>query len=180
MGNRGTPLRSILLFMALFGFWLLLSGRFESRFLIVSGVLASALTGWICQRLDLIGAQYQPVKSLPRFLLYLPWLLFQITASSLVVIGKAWSPRVNIAPRLVKVSTDLRHPLAVTLLANSITLTPGTVTIEVDKDILTIHALTPDTAGDLQTGEMDRRVTNMEARPDSNDPLVQTTGGPVK
>jgi len=48
MGNRGTPLRSILLFMAWFGFRLLLSGRIESRFLIVSGVLASALTVWIC------------------------------------------------------------------------------------------------------------------------------------
>jgi multicomponent Na+:H+ antiporter subunit E len=138
--------------MALFGFWLLLSGQFESRFLILSGVLASALTVWICQRLDLIGAQYQPVRSLPRFLLYLPWLLFQITASSLVVIGKAWSPRVNIAPRLVKVSTDLRHPLAVTLLANSITLTPGTVTVDVQDGSLLVHALSPKAARGIVRG----------------------------
>ncbi|MGE4615092.1 MAG: Na+/H+ antiporter subunit E [Planctomycetota bacterium] len=171
MGNRGTPLRSILLFMALFGFWLLLSGRFESRFLIVSGVLASALTVWICQRLDLIGAQYQPVRSLPRFLLYLPWLLFQITASSLVVIGKAWSPRVNIAPRLVKVSTDLRHPLAITLLANSITLTPGTVTVDVQDGSLLVHALGPKAAKGVLGKAMERRILQMV--PATADPVTR-------
>ncbi len=171
MGNRGTPLRSFLLFMALFGFWLLLSGQFESRFLVLSGVLASALTVWISQRLDLIGAQFQPVRSLPRFLLYLPWLLFQIVRASLVVIGKAWSPRVTIAPRLLKVSTELKHPLAVTLLANSITLTPGTVTVDVEDGSLLVHALDPKAASGVLGKSMEQRILRMV--PASDDPMTQ-------
>ena len=135
-------MRSILLFVTLMGFWLLLSGQFESSFLIGSGVVSSALAVFCCHRLGLIGASYQPIASLPGFLLYLPWLLSQIVIASLDVTRRSWSPRPAIQPRLVKVPHKIDHPLAQTLLANSITLTPGTVTVDVAEDHLLVHALT--------------------------------------
>ena len=65
-------MRSILLFIVLSGFWLLLSGQFESSFLVGSGVISSALAVYCCHRLGLIGDIYQPIESIPGFLLYLP------------------------------------------------------------------------------------------------------------
>ncbi|MDE0957916.1 MAG: Na+/H+ antiporter subunit E [Planctomycetota bacterium] len=154
-------MRSFLLFLALFGFWLLLSGRFDSPFLLGSGVVACALTVLVCQRLELVSPQFQPLHSVFRFLLYLPWLLVQIFRASFDVIILAWSPRPNISPRLVKVRTGLDHPLAQTLLANSITLTPGTVTVDIDDQSLLVHALGEKAARGVLEGSMERRIGPM-------------------
>ncbi|HIG05957.1 MAG TPA: hypothetical protein EYQ08_09550 [Planctomycetes bacterium] len=160
-GIGGNLLRSFWLFLALFGFWLLLSGRFESPFLLGSGMVASAVTVLICQRLDLISPQFQPLSSFLRFLLYLPWLLLQIVRASFEVIILAWSPRPNISPRLVEVRTHLNHPLAQTLLANSITLTPGTVTVDIDDQKLLVHALGEKSARGVLDGSMEQRIGPM-------------------
>lgn len=160
-------MRSILLFVTLMGFWLLLSGQFESSFLIGSGVVSSALAVFCCHRLGLIGSTYQPIESLAGFLLYLPWLLGQIVIASLDVTLRSWSPRSSIQPRLVKVPHDIDHPLAQTLLANSITLTPGTVTVDVEQDHLLVHALTEAAQRGVLDGSMARRISRMI--PDSDD-----------
>ena len=163
------------------GFWLLLSGQFESSFLIGSGVVSSALAVFCCHRLGLIGASYQPIASLPGFLLYLPWLLSQIVIAdpwcgskcaafciaSLDVTRRSWSPRPAIQPRLVKVPHKIDHPLAQTLLANSITLTPGTVTVDVAEDHLLVHALTEAAQKGVLEGSMAQRVSKLI--PDSDD-----------
>ncbi|MDE0959515.1 MAG: Na+/H+ antiporter subunit E [Planctomycetota bacterium] len=154
-------MRSFWLFLALFGFWLLLSGQFDSPFLLGSGLVASAVTVLLCQRLDLIGPQYQPLQSLPRFFLYLPWLLVQIIRSSFEVTILAWSPRPDISPRLVEIPTPFDHPLAQTLLANSITLTPGTVTIDIDDESLRVHALGEKSARGVLDGSMEKRIGPM-------------------
>lgn len=153
-------MRSILLFVTLMSFWLLLSGQF-TPLLIGAGLLASAVAVFLCQRLDLIGSQYQPVESLGGFLLYLPWLLVQIVLASLDVTWKSWSFRPSIAPRLVEVPCQLKHPLAKTLLANSITLTPGTVTVDVGDDSLLVHALSDRSATSVLDGSMQRRIAQM-------------------
>ncbi|MGE4620452.1 MAG: Na+/H+ antiporter subunit E [Planctomycetota bacterium] len=154
-------MRAILLFLTLLSFWLLLSGQFESSLLVGSGIVASALTVWVCHRLQLLGSQYQPIESLPGFLLYLPWLLIQIVKSSVQVTAKSWSPRPAISPRLVEVPTRLKHPLAKTLLANSITLTPGTVTVDVQQQFLLVHALEDNSAKGVLEGSMEQRIAKM-------------------
>ncbi len=160
-------MRSILLFIVLLGFWLLLSGQFESSFLVGSGVISSALAVYCCHRLGLIGDIYQPIESIPGFLLYLPWLIFQIVVASLDVTRRSWSPRSSIQPRLVEVPHSIEHPLAQTLLANSITLTPGTVTVDVTDDHLLVHALTESAEKGVLDGSMVRRISKMI--PDSDD-----------
>ena len=76
---------------------------------------------------------------------------------------------------VLKVRSTQKTELGQVMYGNSITLTPGTVTLGINKDIITVHALTLSTAFDLKSGEMDRRITNIEAKPDKLDPLVQTT-----
>jgi multicomponent Na+:H+ antiporter subunit E len=81
---------------------------------------------------------------------------------------------------VLKVRSTQKTELGQVIFGNSITLTPGTVTIGINKDIITVHALTLSTAFDLKSGEMDRRITNIEAKPDNLDPLVQTTKGEIE
>ena len=88
------------------------------------------------------------------------------------------SPSLPISPTLINVKASQQSVVGVVTYANSITLTPGTVTISVDKDIMTVHALTRNAAEGLESGEMDRRVTDMEAHPESQKPRREgATGG---
>lgn len=155
-------MRSLLLFLALFGFWLLLSGELESHFLIASGGLASILTAYICHRLlaseKILGEKVR-IVAIP---FYVPWLLYQVILANLDVIARVWNPTLPISPRLVKVPTQLSQPLALTLLANSITLTPGTVTVRVDDGELLIHTLDGKARRELLELPMEKRIQRME------------------
>ena len=130
--------------------------------------------------MDVIDHEGHPIHLTQRAFLYWPWLIKQIVMSNLHVARAIISRDMPIRPSVIKVRSTQKTELGQVVYANSITLTPGTVTIEVDKDILSVHALTRGTADDLQSGEMDRRVTDMEAHPDSSDPLVQHTEGPIQ
>ena len=166
-------MRTILLFLVLLGFWLLLSGQFDKAFLVGSGIVSCLLAVYCCHRLKLMNEIYQPVESLPRFLFYLPWLIWQIILASLDVTLRSWGTASAIQPRFVKVPVKIRHPLAQTLLANSITLTPGTVTVDVEEDHYLVHALTDDAEKGVLDGSMEKRVAVMvpaskEAGPDQS------------
>ncbi len=67
-----------------------------------------------------------------------------------------------ISPRMIRVKASQQSELGRVTYANSITLVPGTVTVSVDEDVFTVHALTAETAADLESGELDRRVTAVE------------------
>ena len=167
-------MRTQLLFLVLMGFWLLLSGQIDKAFLVGSGIVSCLLTVYCCHRLNLIGESYQPIESLPRFLFYLPWLIWQIVLASLDVTRRSWGASSAIQPRLVKVPVKIRHPLAKTLLANSITLTPGTVTVDVAEDHYLVHALTEDAEKGVLDGSAERRVAPMVPGSDKEDPDLQT------
>ena len=169
-----TDVRTLLLFLTLLGFWLLLSGQFDKAFLVGSGVVSCLLTVYCCHRLNLIGESYQPIESLPRFLFYLPWLIFKIVLSSLEVTRLSWGSSSAILPRFVKVPVKIRHPLARTLLANSITLTPGTVTVDVTDDHYLVHALTEAAEEGVLDGSAEKRVAPMVPGSDRDDPDLQT------
>lgn len=133
----------------LFGVWFLLSGLTD-LFHLGAGVLAAILVT-IPTRLD----RRFPVL---RFIAYLPWLLIQILISNLRVARMALSPRLPIAPRLVRQPPGLRDDRALTLLGCSITLTPGTVTLDIDSREMVVHALDEGSARDIEEGGMARKV----------------------
>jgi multicomponent Na+:H+ antiporter subunit E len=130
--------------------------------------------------MDVIDHEGHPIHLTLRAFLYWPWLTKEIVLSNIQVARAIVSPDMPIRLSVIKVRATQKTELGQVVYANSITLTPGTVTIGIDKDILSVHALTRGIADDLTSGEMDRRVTNMEAHPDSSDPLVQHTKGPVQ
>ncbi len=154
-------MRGVLLFLVLCGFYLLLSQQ-SSSFLLVAGALCCAFTTWISSRLEIIGDEGQPTRGLLPFLFYTPWLIKQVILANLDVIKRVWKPSKSIDPRLFELPIQVRHPVAKTLLANSITLTPGTVTVEVNEDHLLVHALTEEAETSLRKGDMEQRVLKME------------------
>ncbi len=141
----------------LFGLWLILSGRGEPLFLIL-GLAASA---GIAGLQSLQGGPPNPTIPLKGFILYIPWLLVRIVASNLRTMILILNPRLPIEAKLIRYPLKLRNPAAVALLANSITLTPGTVTVEMNKDELLVHTLDDPCAEDLTSGRFEEKVSRV-------------------
>jgi multicomponent Na+:H+ antiporter subunit E len=138
----------------LFALWLLLSGRREP-WLLAIGLCAAAAIAWLHGRQP--GLPDLIIPFVP-FMRYLPWLLLRIAASNVHVARLILDPRLPIAPRLIRYPTRLHSPAALTLLANSITLTPGTITVEARPAELVVHALDEPSASDLTTGTLEQRI----------------------
>lgn len=141
--------------------WLLWSGHYTGM-LIGLGVLSSVLVAYLARRMYLADPEGHPIHLAGRGLLYSPWLIWSVVKSNLEVARLILSPGMKIRPRIVRVRATQVTDLARAVYANSITLTPGTVTVDVEGDCITVHALTEAAAADLATGAMDRRVTQME------------------
>lgn len=146
-------------FLLMFAFWIVLSGK-SDLFHLMLGVISSALVSWMSS--DLLFVDHSAkvrLSAIWRFILYVPWILKEILMSTLHVTWLALHPAMKeqVAPRIVTFKTRLRSDLARVTLANSITLTPGTITIRVEDDIFTVHALSDKVAAGLP-GEMEDRI----------------------
>jgi len=152
---------AISLGLTLFVTWLLLSGYFVPL-LITFGILSVILVVFIAHRMDVVDRESHPVHLtfvLPGYWL---WLLKEIVLSSIDVTRRVLAPKLRISPTLVRVKATQQSDLGKVIYANSITLTPGTVTLDMDGDVLLVHALSREGAASLEEGEMDRRVTRLE------------------
>ncbi len=145
----------------LFAVWLLLSGHY-TPLLLSLGLLSTVLVVVLATRADLIDREIQPILLKPTVVFYWVWLGREIIKSNLDVSRRILSPRMPISPNMFTVRAGQKTELGRVTYANSITLVPGTVTVDVDKDTLAVHALTRAAAKDLQGGEMNRRVCDVE------------------
>lgn len=154
-------MRSLSLGFTLLAFWLALSGHY-TPFLIAAGVLVSALAVWMAGRMDILDPEGHPIGWLLRAPRYFVWLIVEIVKSALFVSWKiiSWSP--VLSPTMTTVKARQKTAVGVATFANSITLTPGTISCAVDGDRITVHALTSDGARDVETGEMNRKVAEFE------------------
>jgi len=152
---------------ALFAFWILLSGKLDAAHL-GAGAATALVLGVAAARLwtlppPIAAAVYRPLNEVrwARVALYGPWLVREIAVSGFQVAYVVLHPRMPIAPRLLRVPSPLPHTLARLTLANSITLTPGTVTLDVEGDEFLVHALTPASARGIELGVIHRRVAGL-------------------
>ncbi len=158
------------LWVVLFVVWLLLSGHYdfseahrsETLLLMGLGIGSCALVVYIAIRMDVADHEGVPIDWGGRFLLYLPWLLKEILVANLRVAKVILSPSLPISPIMVVFRSTQRTDLGRVLYANSITLTPGTITTGVEGDQLEIHALTWQDVDGREEDEMDRRVSVVE------------------
>lgn len=144
-------------FVVCFAFWLVLSGHWDA-FHLALGVAAALLVAAANRDDDTVG---RGLRALPRLVAYLPWLLREIARSNVQVVRVVLDPRLPVDPVVVRLRPGLASDLALTTLANSITLTPGTVTLDVEGGELVVHALTAASGADLREGTMARRVAQV-------------------
>lgn len=97
-----------------------------------------------------------------RVVTYIPWLLWEILKANLDVVRIILHPSLPISPRLVTVRTSQKTAVGQVIYANSITLTPGTISLDLRDDTILVHALTSESAAGVKAGEMDRRVSRLE------------------
>ena len=128
------------LVVALAAFWLGMSGHNTPLILSLGGI-SLIITCILAYRLDIIDREGSPYVRLVGFLLYFPWLAKEIVKANISVIRACVKADLDIAPALVKVKTVCKSDLAKVTFANSITLTPGTVTVDIEDDGFLVHAL---------------------------------------
>ena len=151
----------IILGAALLGMWLVLSGHY-TPLLISFGVASSVLATWMAIRMKIADDEGVPVHLFPGVLGYVPWLIKEIFVSNVQVARIILSPELPVSPTLVHYRASQETDLGRVIFANSITLTPGTVTTGVEGDDLRIHALAWLFVDGVEEGEMDRRVVGLE------------------
>ena len=150
-------IRSASLTLFLAAVWLLLSGHFEP--LILSfGAASVAFVVFLAHRMDVVDHEGHPVHLSWKLPVYWVWLVWQIIVANLSVARKILSPDMRIDPRLISVDAGQKDDLDRVVYANSITLTPGTVSLRLDEGKILVHALDEGFAEDLERGNMRRRV----------------------
>jgi multicomponent Na+:H+ antiporter subunit E len=155
--------RSLLLTVVLFGVWVLWSGHFTPLLL---GFGAGSCVGVVllCRRMRIIDEEGVPVQlGLRPFVQYLPWLIKEIVLANIDVARRILDPRLPIRPSVLRVKASQKDELGRVVYANSITLTPGTVSMGLEGDEILVHALSAEAAQFEASGEMDRRVSRLEA-----------------
>lgn len=154
---------SVSLFAFLYLFWLLLSGFF-TPFLLSAGVGCALAVVWFARRMDVVDAEGHPVHLAPKALLYWPWLFKEIIKSAWDVSKIILNPKLPISPTMVLFKPTQKSIVGLVLHANSITLTPGTITIEANAGEFLVHGLTRASAEGVVDSEMDRFVTACEGK----------------
>ncbi|MEM7586815.1 MAG: Na+/H+ antiporter subunit E [Acidobacteriota bacterium] len=146
----------------LFGLWLVWSGHY-TPLLIGFGLISCLGTVLLCHRMGIVDREALPLDLTFRTLRYIPWLTLEVIKSNLDLAWRVLQPNMPISPSMIEIEATQKTDLGLATLANSITLTPSTVTIDVSSDgRLVVHAVADKVAQDLLTGEMDRRVTVVE------------------
>lgn len=131
--------------LALTGFWFALSGETSTFFLVVAA-LSVWFALWVSARLRVLDRDASPYHRLVQLLLYAGWLVWQIIKANVEVIARVLGPRHAIDPAMVQLKAPARTDLGKALFANSITLTPGTVTVDVTGADVSVHALVRENA----------------------------------
>lgn len=156
-------MRLILIFVALYAFWLVLSGHWEPWFTVSGFILSLAVLVFSHVR-GMTDAEGFPLRLVPGGLAYWPWLLVEIVKSGVNVTRIILNPRLPISPAIVRVDALQKTSAGLTTYANSITLTPGTLTIEASEHGRTfwVHALERSSAEGFADDEMNRRVARLD------------------
>jgi len=152
---------SISLFLTLAAFWLLNSGHYNVLVLSL-GFASIALILIISHKMDVVDNESQPIYLSRKILGYYLWLIKEVIKANITVVKHIWLGEKSISPTLKTIKISQKTDIGKVIYANSITLTPGTVAIDLVDNKITVHALLSKDIESLEIGEMDRRVTLLE------------------
>ena len=145
----------------LFAFWMLLSGKFDA-FHLTLGAICCALVAYLFHDLLFANVRVGDMRVVAaRFIAYIPWLIQQILLANIHVVSLVVRRRMPIDPRVVTFKTKLETDISCVTLANSITLTPGTITMDIKDGVFYVHAVSQKVADELNAGDMEDRVAHI-------------------
>lgn len=163
------------MYFLLFGFWVLLNGKWTMEIAVVGVIVCAALYAFMCAYMGYSPkAEWKIFKRVPKIFGYFLYLVGEIFKSAWGTMLLIWSPEKEIEPRVTSFRTKLRTDAGKVVLANSITMTPGTITVDVQDDLFLIHCL--DESFDVGTEgfEMEDRIAAIEGghRPIFDEPVA--------
>lgn len=148
----------LITFVLMFITWIVLSGKFDAM-LIGLGVISSFLVAWFFHDLLFPTLTTGHIRIFIKFSIYIPWLIIEIIKANFHLLYLVFHPRMKdlIDPHITTFKTDLESDLAITTLANSITLTPGTITVTTGSDgVYRVHAIDRFSADALPGSMLDK------------------------
>ncbi len=149
------------LWAILFALWLVLSWHFTPLFLFF-GVVTCSVAVFVAMRMAIVDGESLPVHLVWRAATYVPWLVWEIFKSNVRVARIILSPRIRVDPSIVHFRASQRTDLGRFIYANSITLTPGTVTTGIVGDDFEVHAIVQEEIDGTEENVMNRRVARLE------------------
>jgi len=147
--------------VVLYLFWILLSGYFEP-FLLSAGAGSALAVALLALRMRILDREGHPIQMIASVFLYWPWLIKEIAKCAWDVSRIILDPRLPISPVLVRFKPTQKSQVGLATHANSITLTPGTITVEASQEEFLVHGLTREAGAGVIDSDMDRRVTRAE------------------
>lgn len=168
-------LRILVLFLGLMVFWLVLSARLDPLFLVIGAVSAALIAWYTIAVVDSEVGERQDTGGFNPLALvtYILWLFLRQVFSGFALAWVVINPRRAPRPGVFRFRTGLTTPAARAILANSITLVPGTNTIEVDGDLFTVHAFDAASAADLAQAKVQRRIARIFRLPPDDPPVLK-------
>ena len=154
--------RVLALTLALAALWLGLSGYLGNPTLLGFGALSVIVTVWLTWHMGILDREGVPTRVFPGILGYMVWLTFEIGKANVIVAREVLRPPLRLSPKMIRVPAYQTTDLGKTIFGNSVTLTPGTVTVDVDRDTLVIHALTEALADEGAIADMGERVCGLD------------------
>ena len=148
--------------IVLYIFWILLSGFFEP-FLLGAGAGSALAVVLLARRMRIVDREGHPIQMIAAVVLYWPWLAKEIVKSAWNVSRIILDPRLPISPVLVRFNPSQKTQVGLATHANSITLTPATITAKATQGEFLVHALTQAAGEAVIDSEMDRRISEIEA-----------------
>lgn len=145
-----------ILLIALAATWWVLSG-YTKPLLLTLGAISLGLVLIMTIRMRIVDEETAPYLTVPQALAYFAWLMVEIVKANLAVVRAVVSPNLEVSPTLTKIPTGHKSALARTMFANSITLTPGTVSVDMQDDHILVHALLSEMSAPEDFEEMSDR-----------------------
>ena len=146
---------------SLSAFWLLMSGHYTPLILFL-GAISVGFVLYLTKRMDSLDEDTFEFELKRRHFSYWSWLAKEIFKANLDVAKVILAPNMKLSPRILRVPTSQSSELGTVIYANSITLTPGTVSVDIEGDEIIVHALTQELMDGLTEGDMDKRVNYLE------------------
>ena len=142
-------------------FWLSMSGHYTT-FVLSLGAASVLFVVYLTRRMDFFDQDTFQFSIKWKHLGYWIWLGKEIFHANIAVAKVILSPKLNISPRMIEFKSSQKTELGLVIFANSITLTPGTVSVDIEDDKIIVHALNAELAESVLNGEMDAKVTALE------------------